>query len=74
MMSNAARMILNARNGEPSPSNGHTNLLCHTLIRSARDEKLFGGEADPMGAGGDGALESDSNFIGSGEEAVFNSP
>jgi hypothetical protein len=47
---------------------------CHTLIRSARDEKLFGGEADPMGAGGDGALESDSNFIGSGEEAVFHSP
>lgn len=41
---------------------------------SARDEKLFGGEADPMGAGGDGALESDSNFIGSGEEAVFHSP
>ena len=44
------------------------------LLRSSRSGKLFNGDADPMGAGGDGALESDSNFIASGEEAVFNSP
>jgi hypothetical protein len=35
---------------------------------------MFNGDANPMGAGGDGALESDSNFIGNGEEAVFLSP
>ena len=44
------------------------------FVRSARGDEVFNGESNPLGTGGDGALESDSNFIGSGEEAVFNSP
>ena len=50
-------------------------VACVTLfVRSARGDEVFNGESNPLGTGGDGALESDSNFIGSGEEAVFNSP
>ncbi len=46
----------------------------NSFFRSARGDEMFNGDANPMGAGGDGALESDSNFIGNGEEAVFISP
>jgi hypothetical protein len=48
--------------------------LTMPFFRSARGDEMFNGDENPMGAGGDGALESDSNFIGNGEEAVFISP
>lgn len=85
---NVAKMILKEHNGNTIQSIAFwlwmhdiiailfkMVVACMTLfVRSARGDEVFNGESNPLGTGGDGALESDSNFLGSGEEAVFNSP
>jgi hypothetical protein len=49
-------------------------IIATLLVRSARGDEIFCGDSNPLETGGDGALKSDSNFIGSGEEAMFHSP